>query len=233
MFRGLLIVIFTFTTTAYGKTINFNKDRLIEIIDVIDEETFIRVPGLIYQMSQTSKEPIYMMINSPGGEVVAGATVIDAMTTAQSTGIKFICGSGVMAASMAFSILAHCDERYTLKNTKLLFHPISMTGRVIFKHLRAELESEELEEDAFIDKLIETMGVERDFFMRHYMNETLWAAHVLKRYAPKFIEVVDNITGSSKLFTVIKPKPFLFFQGNQVTPKPALPIIPGSNRRGN
>lgn len=63
-----------------------------------------------------------LVINSPGGSVGTGFRFVSVMEDARARGIRFNCYVGGMAASMAFQILLHCDEKHALDRSFLLWH---------------------------------------------------------------------------------------------------------------
>lgn len=78
----------------------------------------------IFDKGQGTK-PLYLLINSPGGSVLAGAMVISAMESAKVP-IYTICLE--VCASMAAMIFEHGTERYVVDRALLMFHPASTGG---------------------------------------------------------------------------------------------------------
>lgn len=76
----------------------------------------------IAELSRQSKDPIYIVIDSPGGSVLAGAILISAMQASQAP-IHTICHS--ICASMAAMIHQYGDKRYSVDRSILMFHPAS------------------------------------------------------------------------------------------------------------
>lgn len=66
-------------------------------------------------------KPIVMLVNSPGGSVVDGLAIYDAMRSVDTPIVTV--GNG-MQASMGSIILCGGDERYMHKNSELLIHQI-------------------------------------------------------------------------------------------------------------
>lgn len=186
------------------ETLKVNSSRLIEIIGVVDGSVLKKAQQLD-KMSTESQEPVYMLLNSPGGSVYAGNTFIDSMEVAKARGVKMICVSGVMAASMAFQMLVHCDERFVLKNTNLLFHPMSMSiQRARVYELKTLVNYISREEREMAETSRNALGMDSRMFYENYVAETLWSAYILNREAPGFLKVVDNIEGLDKLFVVVR-----------------------------
>lgn len=69
-----------------------------------------------------SKEPIYLVLKSPGGSVVDGAGVLSAIEAAQGP-VYTICDT--LCASMAAIIFEHGTKRYMVDRSLVMFHPAS------------------------------------------------------------------------------------------------------------
>lgn len=204
------------TAPAVAKTFKLNSKRLIEVIDVVDGSA-IDLAQQLHKMAAASKDPIDILINSPGGAIVPGYMFVDAMDAARSQGIKIRCAVGMLAASMAFNMLAHCDERVALRHAALLFHPPRISSRqpMLVPDLLQAAEDLQRIIDASTGELIDMVGMRRAQFYKHFNQETLWAASDLAKASGKpWLRIVDNITGSDKVFTHEKPKMFLFFRAS-------------------
>ena len=96
------------------------KGRTVFIQGEIGDETLV-VAEQIAALGKTS-EPIFIVINSPGGSVFAGSAVIEAMEAARGP-VNTICVQ--VCASMAAFIFEHGDERMMFSRSMLMFHPAS------------------------------------------------------------------------------------------------------------
>jgi ATP-dependent protease ClpP protease subunit len=182
--------------TAAAKTLDLNPERSIYISGPIMQNS-IGFASKIETLTKKDDAPIYLVINSPGGEVTLGYLIINAMNWAKQRGVKFVCYSPQFAASMAFSVLAACDERYTLAGTYLLWHEVraqvmatmtpSMTAQMLydFRMIERRMTSE----------LLAAMNVTEKFFRFHYLRETLWTAADLNVRVPGFLVIVNDVTG--------------------------------------
>lgn len=65
-------------------------------------------------------EPIDILINSPGGSVIAGAEIVSAIEVARGP-VRTICVE--LCASMAAIIHSYGTERYMINRSVLMFHP--------------------------------------------------------------------------------------------------------------
>ncbi len=102
------------------------KRNLFLTGEVNDEMANRFVQELLF-LEQTSTAPINIYINSPGGSVISGLVIYDAIQ-GSNLKINMIC-TGI-AASMAAIILAGGQKgrRYILSHSKVMIHEPSMYG---------------------------------------------------------------------------------------------------------
>lgn len=93
---------------------------------------------LIYLNSQNKSKIIYMTINSGGGSLMAGRSIIDIMNAVEA---PIYCQVVDIAASMAAMILMHCDHKIMLPSAYLLFHQptVRRPNRMQFREADADL----------------------------------------------------------------------------------------------
>jgi ATP-dependent protease ClpP protease subunit len=210
----LVLTLFAFmmACVAQAKTITLDKSRLIEIIDEVDG-SMLEVAQKIDKMSAAGDKNIDILINSPGGSVFVGTTILDSMALAKARGVTIRCVVGSLAASMAFVILTDCDERYALANAKLLFHPVSTGGQGRLQELLITMKVVENLEQGIMAKLQRSMNLEWKKFHMFYFSEVLWHASQLAEHTGgngRWLTIVDNITGTDKLFVVQRERRGLF-----------------------
>lgn len=124
------------------------EDRVLFITGEINDQlaNFI-VPAMLYLANESSRKPIKLYINSPGGSITAGMAIYDTMRTI-SCPVHTV-GMG-MCASMASFLLSMGDKRSVLENTEVMIHQ-PLTGvqgqqtdiQIVAKHierLREKLE---------------------------------------------------------------------------------------------
>lgn len=217
MIKLLLVGFFglSFSLAGYAKSFKVkDPKRSLAVIGMVDD-SIIPLAAAIDKMSRESSDPIYILINSPGGSVYAGMTFIDAIKSAKDRGVVFYCASQVLAASMAFSFLNECQNRYATFNTRLLFHPVSVSTKGSRVHeLIADLESTMKEERKVMRELKESMGLSWEAFNKNYYAETFWAAGILAEETRRrgWITIVTSIDGfGDLLYTYKKPNPLSFF----------------------
>lgn len=105
-----------------------NIDLNTSKVTVLEGEiTFKSVLAFARQVDATYQEPgdRVILINSPGGSVVAGQALIRIMEAEKLRGIKEICVVDTNAHSMAFNFLTHCDVRLAVQGSQMLMHKVA------------------------------------------------------------------------------------------------------------
>jgi len=201
MIKILLLIMSLLSCKTQARSIELNPKRTVVVKGVIDGRA-IGTASLIEKLADGSGQPIYLVINSPGGSVIAGAQIISAMNLAKARGHKFICLVPMLAASMGFQIFVHCDQRYALENSLLLFHPMSveLNGSQDSEHLLYYSLRLRAWEKPFIRDLMNTLKINADVFLYHYRNQTMWFASEFGELSPKFVKIVEDVRGFSGLF---------------------------------
>lgn len=121
--------------TVTKKALLYNKNILrlnipINRVVYLDEEvTGSSVNRVIASLksidSGIDKSPIYLLINSPGGEVLGGMQLISQIESMKSP-LYTVCTG--LCASMASFIHQYGVKRYALDRSFLMFHPASTGG---------------------------------------------------------------------------------------------------------
>lgn len=203
MIKLLIAVMGLVSATSFARTVEVNPKRTIEIRGVIAAN------GLDYAeqvaaLADSSGEPIHIVINSPGGSVVTGSQILQAMHIAKSRGHEIRCYVPMLAASMGFQVLVHCDKRYALEHALLLFHPMrmGMNGGATadqFLYYGRRLRAWEV---PFINDLLAALRISKKTFFYHYNYETMWMGYEFKTLSPGFLQIVDDIKGVKNLFNI-------------------------------
>lgn len=95
------------TATLYGPVTAISAKQTIDRITYLQDK---------------SNDPIYLFIDSPGGEVFEGTKIIDAIMSSKRPIYTVDVG---MAASMAAFIHSYGQKRYMLPHSTLMFHNAS------------------------------------------------------------------------------------------------------------
>ncbi len=186
-------------TATAAATFTANGTRSIYISGEVDAG-IIDKAARVTDLAKASSEPIDIVINSPGGSVLAGLQFLSAMDVAKARGVTFRCVVPFLAASMGFQIFANCDERYALKYAMLLWHPVKISGTLSYDDMLYASDRIRALERPLMRQLLQVLGISRKVFWYHYRHETLWLANEFEDLSPKFLSVVDDIQNVDDLF---------------------------------
>lgn len=146
--------------------------------------------------------PIDLLIASPGGSILAGNLLLDAVEAVKSRGNKVRCVVTTIAASMAFSVLDACSERYALRHAKLLFHPSAamLPGvfGVVLRGKQAQELAEELNtmDEALLRHLLQSTGMAEAELREAFYKERLWDASDLAAACRKgYLNIIVDVQG--------------------------------------
>lgn len=124
-----IMIVPNLITTLDGKevmvdffTAEVTQSRTIRIIGEINDDTASYICSEIRYLSRNSKEPLTLILNSPGGSISAGMAIYD---TLNASGCEVTTVVEGMAASMA-AFLATCaatkGRRFCQPNAEIMVH---------------------------------------------------------------------------------------------------------------
>lgn len=159
-------------------------------------------------LEKSIKNPVYLLINSPGGSVLDGARILSAMEAAKSP-VYTVCLQ--LCASMAAIIHQYGTERYMVDRSILMFHPASgsLSGNVFEMQSRLNwILRYTNKADVYIANRV---GITVEQFKAQFDNE-IWidAEDSLNR---KFTDKIVSVTTK-------QPLTLLPVIGNSVSPTP-------------
>lgn len=204
-----------FTTACFASQLKVDASNVVVIEGVIQGDNILPIGDLLLKASERGLKQVDMIINSPGGSVVTGFRFMNMMDEARARGLKIRCFVPEIAASMAFGILVHCDERHALARSFLLWHRARVSVGGMFGAPMTAPQALAIGRDLMaVDNLIleETLaalGVEPKVVKYHFENETLHVGSNLHRLAPDFITSHVRIEGLFEALTnpeVPRPK---------------------------
>lgn len=99
-----------------------DKSRLLFMNEEVSFTSSQRVANAIKELNAASSEDIYLLLDSPGGSVIDGATVISAMESSKAH-VNTVCTR--LCASMAAMIHSYGTKRYATDRAILMYHPAS------------------------------------------------------------------------------------------------------------
>lgn len=191
-------IIFTLTP----KTANAQKIHIKSVTAGYDMQTtqFVRIDGeinnksaakFLTDMTATFSGELtrVILIDSPGGIVDAGESMIRLIEMEKKTGIKVICVAVHDVSSMAFEILTSCSVRLSLAGTRFLVHKISAfpdcKERLTAKYLRRMADQLDKAEEGMRARNAAAMGLTLKDYDFYADREHIWLTEVL--YARKYL----------------------------------------------
>lgn len=126
--------------------------------EVNEVAAFSMAMNLLYLREIGFNGPVWIVMNSPGGEVAQGFAIYDAIRAMVKSGMPVNILAMGLVASMATAILQSASRRYSLPNTQFLIHQVSQT---IWKTEEATEGRERVEETERINRIVMGMIAER------------------------------------------------------------------------
>lgn len=97
------------------------------------------VDQVVKDMYDIKSDTIYLYLDTPGGSVMDGNKIIDAMETLTYMGKDIVCVAET-AISMGFVIFQHCPVRYVRPRAVLMQHQMSLGVRGQLENLKSRLD---------------------------------------------------------------------------------------------
>jgi len=119
-------------------TIELKKDNFVSLRETIDQSVSSRLLAKL-NLIEAKHDTLYLYINSPGGDVMAGFEIINYIKSLQERSKAVICIAH-NAMSMAFAIFQYCSERYILYSSTLMQHQMSLNAKGKLYDLNARMQ---------------------------------------------------------------------------------------------
>lgn len=186
----------------------FHSDRSVLIGGVITGQTLVSFDSaLTHLTAEGNTGDIDVVISSPGGIMTVGFMMINLMEDLRARGVRFRCFVPTIAASMAFQLLVHCDERFTTSKALLLWHGarVVMGGGMFSPGVEMTQEkAESLGADlaasnrVILDELHAVLDADMPTATvnYHFLNETAHIGSSLAAAAPGFIQAFPALPGT-------------------------------------
>lgn len=124
MLFKILLIIFFLAIPIKPELIEFKKDNFVSLRETITQDSSSRLLSKLNSI-ESKHNVMYLYINSPGGNVLAGLEIINYIKSLQSREKRLICIAH-NAMSMAFVIFQYCNDRYILYASTLMQHQMSL-----------------------------------------------------------------------------------------------------------
>lgn len=120
----ILLLVVSCSCSGKVKHIMLTPENSVTLRSAVTDESVDYVIREIYNLHKKLPidEPIYLVLDSPGGSIIAGNKLIDFKKGLKGREVKTIT---LFAASMAASIVESFDERLAVSNGIIMFHPAS------------------------------------------------------------------------------------------------------------
>jgi len=148
------------------------KDRIIMVSGVVDEDMSFVVTSQLLHLASQSDDDITMYINSPGGSVIDGLSIIDTMNLIKPDVRTVVTG---MAASMGFAILSSGapGKRAALPNAQLMAHQVSSGARGHVEDMRVSYEHSQYLNQLLGKMIADNIGMDFKKYMKA-VNRDVW-----------------------------------------------------------
>jgi ATP-dependent protease ClpP protease subunit len=118
---------------AFGATVINDPERTYKLdTDINYRMVDPLVDFIVSSNKASSTKPIFIILDSPGGSVLAGAKILDYIRASKA---PIHCVVDNFAASMAAMILENCDKRYASPSSVIMFHNASGTFKGEFPQI--------------------------------------------------------------------------------------------------
>lgn len=101
------------------------ENRVYNFAQVVGADTATKAINTLSEWARRDKDPMTVVFNSPGGGVIPGFALFDALLEHRDEGIHITTVARGYAASMAGILLQAGDERVIGKNSYILIHEVS------------------------------------------------------------------------------------------------------------
>jgi ATP-dependent Clp protease protease subunit len=110
--------------TSKKKTIILSSKNTVIMNKPFTDASVANVQQKLAKLSEKSKRPLYLVLDSPGGSISAGQSLID-FANALPNKVHTIT---LFAASMAYLTAQHLDRRYVISSARLMSHRARISG---------------------------------------------------------------------------------------------------------
>lgn len=119
----ILFIFLMLMSNVFAKDITLNSENTVSLFGPVDRSSIGDVMHELNRLSQIGKkeDPIYLILYTPGGSVMAGLELINYMNTLR----RPVHSVAIFAASMGFHILENSPVRYITKYSTVMSHRAS------------------------------------------------------------------------------------------------------------
>ena len=192
----LMLMIFVLNILSYQSLYALNelkikKNRLVVVEDVVKD--LDSQANRVLSLSENGDEPIYILLDTPGGSVIGGLKLIRAIERAKVRGIRVVCMVDGQSMSMGMHIMAACNHNFALPTSLLMFHKIAMYSmfyKIEENKTSVDIKQLKLLGDLLDKKLEERLKISKAQFDEYMHNE--YIQYASEFVSPSFVTVVDD-----------------------------------------
>lgn len=149
------------TDTKQVHKLAVDKTRVLYLNDEVGGFSIVPLLAKIKEFNAKSADPIYLLIDSPGGSVLAGGALVSEMEASKAP-IYTVCTA--LCASMAAIIHSYGTQRYMLDRAILMYHPASFGAQGQVKNVKSLTLMIDSYVEKFVDNIINRSKADRNKF---------------------------------------------------------------------
>jgi len=152
------------------------KDRIIFFNDVVTSDTAGLVVAQMVHLATLNKDPVHFYINSPGGSVLDGLSIIDAVRILSEQGCP-VHTYGIGKQASFGSLLLICGkngQRRIFKNSLIMVHSITSSSSGSLPSLEEELKLTKLLNGVITDLYTSHTKLSREDMERIFHSPDTW-----------------------------------------------------------
>ena len=190
-------------STLQSQSLTINWDRCIHIDDVIDDRFIDSLIPKILELRHSSRDPITVAINSPGGSLAALDVLLGLLTGPDQDGQvgKIITVSVRNAYSAAANLLAFGSYAVALPHSEILFHDIRYSGMEDVTPATARIAAARLQNanEEFSLKLANRVFRRLSWNYIHLNSKFESAKHKFKSVYERYQRAIDSFQDSESM----------------------------------
>lgn len=134
--------------------------RRVNLYGQIGAEQLSHVDNMIsYMIAKNKRKPIDIQMNTPGGSVVDGLAIYDALVRKRAEGTPINITVQGASMSMGVIILQAATQRFATPNSQFLLHEVSYGSRGHMSQQEDELEVAKKMQDTLDDIIVQRSGM--------------------------------------------------------------------------
>ncbi len=187
--------------TPMTKAYTLNPVRTVTLVGMVGFNAIEAAEKVSLLLSQ-NKDPIAVVINSPGGSVEHGGVLLRTLYMAKAAGVRVDCLVVGAAYSMGFNTLDGCTRVFALPGATFLFHPVRAFSPAPMRAIDADLLAQALNkmDQVFLALAKRVTHLSAATVKKNYYMESLWTPEdfaALKSFFILPLTVVYNLPPDS------------------------------------